>query len=56
MIQPREIAHDSFVIPVVAFADLHGSNLSQAHFQVSPKGILMQWLTASLHVALNNVK
>lgn len=54
MIKPGEITDYSFVVTVIAFADLHGSDLRQAHFQIPPKSVLMQWLTASLHMALNN--
>lgn len=54
MIKPGKITDHSFVITVIAFADLHGCNLCQAHFKVATKSILMQWLTTSLHMALNN--
>lgn len=54
MIKPGKITHYSFVVTVIAFAYLHGSDLCQAHFQIPPKGVLMQRLTASLHMALNN--
>lgn len=54
VIKPGKITDHSFVITVIAFADLHGGDLCQAHFQVPPECVLMQWLTASLHMALNN--
>lgn len=56
MIKPGEITDDSFVITVIAFADFHGGDLCQAHFQVPPKSVLMQRLTTSLHMALNDRK
>lgn len=54
MIKPGKITHHSFVIAVIAFADLHGCDLCQAHFQVAPESVLMQWLTTSLHMALKS--
>lgn len=54
MIKPGEITDHSFVVTVIAFADLHGSDLRQAHFQIAPKSVLVQRLTASLHMALKN--
>lgn len=54
MIKPGKITDYSFVITVIAFADLHGGDLCQAHFKVPPESVLMQRLTASLHMALNN--
>lgn len=53
MIKPGKITDHSFVITVIAFADLHGCDLCQTHFQVPPESVLMQGLTASLHMALN---
>lgn len=54
MIKPGKITDHSFVITVIAFADLHGGDLCQAHFKVPPEGVLVQRLTASLHMALRN--
>lgn len=54
MIKPRKVTHYGFVVTVIAFADFHSSDLCQSHLQVPPKSVLMQRLTASLHVALNN--
>lgn len=54
MIKPRKITDHSFVVAVIAFADLHGGDLCQAHFQVSPERVLMQRLAASLHMALKS--
>lgn len=54
MIKPWKITDYSFVITVIAFADLHGSDLCQTHFQVAPESVLVQRLTAGLHMALNN--
>ena len=54
MIKPGKITDHSFVIAVIAFADLHGGDLCQAHFQVPPESVLMQRLTASLHMALSH--
>lgn len=54
MIKPWKITDHSFVITVIAFADFHGSDLCQAHFEIPPEGVFVQRLTASLHVALNN--
>lgn len=54
MIEPGEIADHGFVVTVIALADLHGSNLCQTHLQVPPKCVLVEWLTAGLHMALDN--
>lgn len=54
MIEPGKITDNSFVITMIAFADLHGGDLCQAHFQVPPESVLMQRLTASLHMALDH--
>ncbi len=54
MIKPGKITDDSFVIAVIAFADFHCGDLCQAHFQVPSESVLMQRLTASLHMALSN--
>lgn len=56
MIQPGEIADHGFVVTVIALADLHGSDLCQTHLQVPPKRVLVEWLTAGLHMALENRK
>lgn len=52
MIEPGEVTDHRFVVSVIAFADLHRRNLCQAHFQVPTESVLMQRLTAGLHVAL----
>ena len=54
MIKPGQIPHHGFVVTVIAFADLHGGDLCQAHFQVSTKRVFVQRLTASLHMALKH--
>lgn len=56
MIQPGEIADHGFVVTVIALADLHGSDLCQTHLQVPPKRVLVERLTAGLHMALENRK
>ena len=53
MIKPGKITDYSFVVTVISFADFHGSDLCQAHFQIPPKSVLMQRLTASFHMTLN---
>lgn len=52
MIKPGKITDYSFVVAVIAFADLHRCNLCQAHFQVPPESVFVQRLTTSLHMAL----
>lgn len=54
MIQPGEIADHGFVVTVIALADLHGSDLCQTHLQVPPERVLVERLTAGLHMALEN--
>lgn len=53
MIEPGQIADHGFVIAVIAFADLHGGHLGQSHLQVAAERVLMQRLTARLHMALD---
>lgn len=52
MIKPGKVTDHRFVVAVIAFAYLHCSDLCQAHFQVPPEGVLVQRLTAGLHMAL----
>lgn len=54
MVKPGKITDHGFVVTVIAFADLHGGHLSQAHFKVSSKSVLVQRLAASLHVTLDD--
>lgn len=54
MIKPRQIANNCFVVSVVAFADLHGSDLSQTDLQIPSKRVFVQRLTARFHVALSH--
>lgn len=52
MVEPGQITDHCLVVTVIAFADLHGSYLCQAHFQVPSERVLVQWLTTRLHMAL----
>lgn len=53
MVKPRQVANNRFVVSVVAFADLHCRYLSQTDLQIPAECVLVQRLTARLHVALS---
>lgn len=55
MVEPGQITDHCLVVTVIAFADLHGSYLCQAHFQVPSKRVLVQWLTTRFHMVLDRV-